>query len=180
MLAAFNMGLASHMSSSAYTRIFCTRSIIKDLNYCGVREDRPILLIDDDVDFCCLFQIAFEQAHITPAIEVIHDGWAAIENLRERIESGMPGAIPRLILLDLRMPGFSGLEVLRWIREQSRLDPVAVVVFTGLEDASEHSQAISLGATALRLKPFAYRDLIKEAADLRDTYVEDAVLKHAA
>jgi CheY-like chemotaxis protein len=145
-----------------------------------VREDRPILLIDDDVDFCCLFQIAFEEARITPGIEVIHDGWAAVENLRERLESGMPGAVPRLILLDLRMPGFSGLEVLRWIREQSPLDPVAVVVFTGLEEAREHARAIRLGATALRLKPFAYRDLIKEAADLRDTFVEDGALKHAA
>ena len=145
-----------------------------------MREERLILLIDDDVDFCCLFQIAFEEARITPPIEIIHDGWAAIETLRERIEGGILGAVPRLILLDLRMPGLSGLEVLRWIREQPALDHVAVVVFTGLEEAREHSRAISLGATALRIKPFAYRDLIKEATDLRDTYVEDSALKHAA
>lgn len=145
-----------------------------------VREDRPILLIDDDVDFCCLLQIAFEEASVTPLIEVVHDGWAAIQNLRERIEGGILGALPRLVLLDLKMPGFSGLEVLRWIRGQPALEHVAVVVFTGLEEGREHSLAISLGATELRMKPFSYRDLIKEAANLRDTYVEDDALKHAA
>ncbi len=145
-----------------------------------MREDRPILLIDDDVDFCCLLQIAFEEASVTPLIEVVHDGWAAIENLRERIEGRVLGAVPRLVLLDLKMPGLSGLEVLRWVRGQPALDHVAVVVFTGLEDAGEHSRAMSLGATELRIKPFAYRDLIKQAANLRDTFVEDVALKHAA
>jgi CheY-like chemotaxis protein len=145
-----------------------------------VREDRPILLIDDDVDFCCLLQIAFEEVSATPLIEVVHDGWAAINTLRERIEGGILGAVPRLVLLDLKMPGLNGLEVLHWVRGQPALDHVPVVVFTGLEEAKEHSRAMSLGATALRMKPFAYRDLIKEAANLRDTYVEDGALKHAA
>jgi two-component system response regulator len=145
-----------------------------------VREDRSILLIDDDVDFCCLLQIAFEEVSVSPSIEVVHDGWAAINTLRERIEGGILGAVPRLVLLDLKMPGLSGLEVLHWVRGQPALDHVPVVVFTGLEEAKEHSRAMSLGATELRMKPFAYRDLIKEAANLRDTYVEDGALKHAA
>jgi CheY-like chemotaxis protein len=147
---------------------------------CGVREDRPILLIDDDVDFCCLLQIAFEEVHVSPLIEVVHEGWAAIRSLRERIEGEISGAVPRLVLLDLKMPGLNGLEVLRWIRGQPAMDHVPVVVFTGLEEAKEHARAISLGATEVRIKPFAHHDLIREAANLRDTYVEDGALKHAA
>jgi CheY-like chemotaxis protein len=87
---------------------------------------------------------------------------------------------PGLVLLDLRMPGLNGLEVLRWIRSQPFYRETPVVVFTGLEAGGDHSEAVSLGATSLRLKPFTYRDLVKEAQVLCETYLEDHALKDAA
>ncbi len=144
-----------------------------------MRQDQSILIVDDDVDFCCLLQIAFQEAQVGRLIEVLHDGWAAIERLRESGDR-VGNFPPALVLLDLRMPVLNGLEVLRWMRAQPRFDEVPVVVLTGLEAGREHAQAVSLGATSLRVKPFSYRDLVKEAAALRETYLEDHALKHAA
>lgn len=138
------------------------------------------MIIDDDVDYCCLMQIAFQEANISRPTEAIHDGWDAIDHLRQFADGSQVGIPPGLILLDLRMPGLSGLEVLRWIRNQPLLTDVPVVVFTGLEACKELSEATASGATSVRAKPFSYRELVHEAAELRDTYLESHELKSAA
>ena len=143
-------------------------------------ENRTILIIDDDLDYCCLLEIAFQEAKVHNPIEVVHDGWSAVDYLQQHGMKNLDGEVLGLILLDLRMPGLSGLEVLRWIRRQPPLVEVPTVVFTGLEAGNELSQACELGATELRTKPFSYRELIQEAKSLRDTYIEPTLVKHAA
>lgn len=144
--------------------------------------DRSILIIDDDVDFCCLLQIALQEAHVTNPVEIFHNGQTAVENLRYRFgELKSAGeAPPALMAVDLRMPGMSGLDVLKWVRAQPALKEVPVVIFTGLEGGVDLEQAYAQGATSMREKPFRYRDLVKEAGTLRDTYLEEHALKHAA
>jgi CheY-like chemotaxis protein len=143
-------------------------------------EDQKILIVDDDVDFCCLFQLAFHEVDAGNSVEAIHDGRSAVSHLRQLTDGNRDAIIPGLILLDLRMPEVSGLDVLRWIRSQSALSHVPVVVFTGLEGGKELAQSVALGATAVREKPFSYRELIHEAKELRDTYLETRELRHAA
>jgi CheY-like chemotaxis protein len=156
------------------------RGRVKQFNDNIVRQDQSILIIDDDVDFCCLLEIAFQEANVSRPIQVVNNGWAAVEHLRKLCGQSAGSVTPGLVLLDLRMPGLNGLEVLRWIRDQPFYNEMPVVVFTGLEAQGDHSEAVSLGATSLRLKPFTYRDLVKEAEILRETYLEDHALKDAA
>jgi two-component system response regulator len=145
-----------------------------------MRAGHSILIIDDDIDYCCLLQLAFHEAAVANPVEAVHDGSSAVDYLRELAGGDLGRIWPGLILLDLRMPGLSGLEVLRWIRSQPFLEDVPVVVFTGLQDGKELSQSVQLGATAVREKPFSFRALIREARELRETYLEASELKHAA
>src|ERR1700694_2508852 len=135
-------------------------------------ESRSILVIDDDPDYLCLLQIAVQEARISYQLEIKQDGRAAVNYLQQFDSQEAVGSPPGLILLDLRMPGVSGLEVLRWIRSQQYLDDVAVVVLTGIESEDELAQAIQLGATSFRVKPFSYRQLVQEIKDLSAIYLD--------
>ena len=145
-------------------------------------EPATILIIDDDADYSCLLELALAEARVNNPIKSIHDGSAALIYLRQVAAKSQLAvdSIPALVLLDLRMPKISGLEVLRWIRNEPRLARVPVAVFTGVEAADEQSQALALGASSLQVKPFAYRELVQTARSLRNQYLEPHELKHAA
>ena len=140
-----------------------------------------VLIVDDDEDFCCLMQMAFAEAQVPNPIEIIPDGAAAINHLKSlgNTPRGLPSP-PVLVLLDLRMPGVSGLEVLRWMRTEPRLANVNVVVFTGMEEGAEVARALQAQPSSLRIKPSSYRDLVREAELLRDRYLVPGELKYAA
>ncbi len=63
--------------------------------------------------------------------------------------------VPDLVLLDLHMPGLSGLALLKQIRQVAPRLPVIVV--TGTKDTSEAAEALRLGAVAYLPKPFGLR-----------------------
>lgn len=141
-----------------------------------------ILIVDDDVDYASLLQIAFQEAGVGNPIEVFHDGGEAVDYLSKPVPSDqhLPEDVPALVLLDLKLPRLNGLEVLRWIRQQPRLASVPVLLFTGAETETTESHAIELGAAALRVKPFSYRELMGEVERIRDGYLEPRQLSKAA
>lgn len=145
-------------------------------------EPPVILIIDDDIDYSCLLELALLEAQVKHPIMLIHDGGAALVYLRQVVAKHRLAAdsIPALVLLDLRMPKVGGLEVLRWIRSEPLFAETPVAVFTGVEADDEQSQAMALGASSLQVKPFSYRELVDTARSLRDHYLDGRVLKHAA
>jgi CheY-like chemotaxis protein len=60
---------------------------------------------------------------------------------------------PRLILLDINMPGVDGLEVLAYLRREPRLAPVPVVVITSDDQPETRNRVLKGGATAILIKP---------------------------
>lgn len=142
-----------------------------------------IVIIDDDVDYSCLLQLAFNEVGVSNWIELIHDSCAAIGYFKQFL----PGAVlpertspPALVLLDLRMPKIGGLEMLRWIRAEPSLMHIPVAVFTGVEAHEEFSEAIAVGASSIHVKPFSYRELVESARTLRDKYLGRPALEAAA
>ncbi len=82
----------------------------------------------------------------------------ALEILRTRT--------PRLILLDINMPGVDGLEILAYLRREPRLAPVPVIVITSDDQPETHERVMRGGATAMLIKPAtlnALEDALKEA-----------------
>jgi CheY-like chemotaxis protein len=69
--------------------------------------------------------------------------------------------MPNLVLLDLKMPRKSGLEVLGWIREQPHLKRLPVVVFTSSKHDQDINKAYDLGANSYLVKPVGFEALLE-------------------
>jgi CheY-like chemotaxis protein len=82
---------------------------------------------------------------------VVQDGEEAVANL------GRATASPALVLLDLKLPCRSGLEVLDWLRGQPRLKRCPVVVLTSSKEAPDVQAAYDLGANSYLIKPVEFQ-----------------------
>src|SRR5437867_13021464 len=91
-----------------------------------------ILLVEDNPDDVLLIQRAFQKAGLHDALKVVRDGAQAIQYLsgdglfadRQRFP------LPFLVLLDLKMPGTDGFDVLQWARAQPEFKRLLIVVLT--------------------------------------------------
>jgi CheY-like chemotaxis protein len=76
---------------------------------------------------------------------------------------------PRLVLLDVEMPGLDGVEVTRRIRADEALTGTLIVLLTGLSEASEVATGMAAGADAYLTKPFSPQDLQTQVEQLIGT-----------
>jgi CheY-like chemotaxis protein len=109
-----------------------------------------LLVEDDDLDVMNVHR-ALAQATEVASITVARDGVEALQMLR----SGQL-AMERLVLVvDLRMPRMSGLDLLKALREDSRLKRIPTIVLTTSDDPQDRDQAFCLGAAGYFVKPAA-------------------------
>jgi CheY-like chemotaxis protein len=132
---------------------------------------RPvILLVDDNPHDVVLIRLAFRKVGIIDTIQLVKDGKEAMRYITgdglyaDRIHYPPP----TLVLLDLKMPGANGFEVLKWIRSQSELDSLVVVVMSGSKDDADIQLAYDLGANSYLVKPTKFEDLVKMMESLKD------------
>ncbi len=115
----------------------------------------PVLYAEDEGDDVLLLEYAFKMAFIPNPLKVVRDGDEAVAYLSgdgpyaDRGQHPLPG----LVLLDLKMPRRSGLQVLRWIRHEPHLAGLPVVIYTSSEHPDDLQQAEALGANEYLIKP---------------------------
>ena len=109
---------------------------------------RPILLVEDNPDDIELTVMALSQEHIANPIELARDGAEALERLEDRSKP-----VPLLVLLDLKLPRISGLEVLKRLRSNDRTHNVPVVVLTSSREESDLGSTYDSGVNAYVRKP---------------------------
>ena len=131
---------------------------------------RPILLVEDSVDDAYLMERAFEEAGVTNPVPVATDGEEAISFL-SKPEMSDETKRPSLVLLDLRMPYRSGVDVLRFVRSKPELATLPVVVLTSSNEPSDIAKALELGANAYVVKPPVFADLMKSVEAIRDFWL---------
>lgn len=128
-------------------------------------NNNTILLVEDDSNDVLLVKRAFRKAKLNPQIEIVGDGDEAIAYLtRQPPYSDL--ALPSLILLDLKLPRRSGLEVLEWIRQQPQLKRILVIVLTSSRENPDVAKAYDLGVNSYLVKPVAFEDLVKLMAQV--------------
>lgn len=119
-----------------------------------MRNERPILLVEDNPDDEALALRAFSKNHITNQVIVVHDGVEALDYLfGTGAFSDRAAELPAVVLLDLKLPRIDGLEVLRRIRADSRTTLLPVVILTTSRETLDLQQAYNLGANSYVRKP---------------------------
>ena len=108
-----------------------------------------ILHVEDNPDDALLTAMAFRKAGVPAKLEVASDGQKAIAILSNE-PSPQP---PACVLLDIKLPSLSGLDVLAWIRQQPNLKRLPVIMLTSSTLPSDINQAYDLGANSYLVKP---------------------------
>ena len=131
----------------------------------------PMLLVEDNENDVLLIKRAFRKAEITPSMSIVSDGDEAIAYLSQTGQYAdiEKYPIPLLVLLDLKLPRRSGLEVLAWIRQQPELKRLLVVVLTSSQENSDLARAYELGVNSYLVKPVYFQDLVS-LIELINTY----------
>ena len=125
-------------------------------------RDQFILLVDDDSNDTLLISRAFQKAGLGDSLKTVADGAEAIEYLQgsKEYKDRARYPLPFLLLLDLKMPGTDGFEVLQWIRRQPDLKRLLVVVLTSSNLQADVDQAYELGANSYLVKPVEFSQMV--------------------
>jgi two-component system phosphate regulon response regulator PhoB len=109
-----------------------------------------ILVVDDEPDIAAL--VAFHLARESYRVRTAASGPEAI--------AALEAEVPDLVVLDLMLPGMSGLEVLREVRARDELAEVPVILLTARAEEAQRIEGLSLGADDYVGKPFSPRELV--------------------
>jgi CheY-like chemotaxis protein len=120
-------------------------------------EVNRILLVEDSQRDVDLILAALGECGLADDALVVRDGEQALDYLyrRGRFEGHAPG-LPAVVLLDLKLPRLSGLDVLTQIKCHPELRMVPVVMLTSSREESDLSNSYLRGANAYMVKPVGY------------------------
>ena len=122
-------------------------------------KEFTVLLVEDDINDIFLVKRAFKMAHLENPLQVVTDGEEATHYLsghgKYADRSVFP--LPKLIVMDIKMPRMSGCDVLEWIKHDGRLRRIPVVIVSSSDRPQDIDRGYELGANAYMVKPVNYR-----------------------
>lgn len=121
----------------------------------------PILLVEDDPNDVWLVKHAFQSASIGNPLRIVNDGQEAVDYLRGQgafsDRSAFP--LPKLVLLDLKMPRLNGFDVIAWMRQHYPWKLTPIIILSSSALPQDVNRAYELGANAYMVKPADFRAL---------------------
>ncbi|WP_457556375.1 response regulator [Candidatus Pyrohabitans sp.] len=131
----------------------------------GVVRAIDILLVEDSQDDIELTLRAFRKNNLGNSIHIARDGREALEFLKQ-VEEGR-AQTPGLILLDLKLPGVDGIEVLRYIKSRPSLRRIPVVMLTTSKNDRDIETCYDLGANSYIVKPVSFREFMETVKNIQ-------------
>jgi CheY-like chemotaxis protein len=128
---------------------------------------KPILLVEDDKRDLELTLIALERSQLANDVVILRDGAQALEYLKREgnYADRTPGQ-PAVILLDLKLPKVTGLEVLESVRADVALRSIPIVMLTSSQEEADVVKSYELGVNAYVVKPVAFDRFVSAIGDL--------------
>lgn len=127
-----------------------------------------ILLVEDSPDDLDMTLRALRKAHMANRIQVARDGVEAVEYIfcegphaGRRMED-----VPRVILLDLKLPRMDGFEVLRRLKSDPRTRSIPVVVLTSSREQNDVVASYDMGVNSYIVKPVNFDSFVKAVSEL--------------
>lgn len=132
-----------------------------------------ILLVEDSAEDLELALRALRKARLTNNIEVARDGEEALNFLfGEGPYVGRKLALPKLILLDLKLPKVSGLQVLERLKNDERTQTIPVVVLTSSKEQSDLVESYRLGVNSFVVKPVNFDGFLEAVQKLASYWLQ--------
>ena len=127
-----------------------------------------VLHVDDDPNDTTLLQVACAKAAVDFQLQNIGDGHEVIDYLsgKGKYADRTRYEIPGLVLLDMKMPRATGLDILKWIRGHARLKHLPVIVLSGSELHEDKQRAYEGGANSYLVKPPNFNSLVNLVKDI--------------
>jgi CheY-like chemotaxis protein len=123
----------------------------------------PILLVEDRLIDVDLTKRAFARRRLLNPIEVARDGEEALAYVARWDAGETP---PLFILLDLKLPKISGLDVLRQLKQHSKYSSIPVVVLTTSVEDQDIEEAYRLGCNSYIVKPVEFDKFMEVASQV--------------
>lgn len=115
---------------------------------------KRILVVDDEPDLVMILRTALQ----TEGYEVV-----TASNGPDGLEEAS-NSEPDLMVLDVMMPGMSGFEVLKKLKEEPKTSQIPVIMLTGVSEREKIQEALSSGIDYYLIKPFEFDELIEKIA----------------
>jgi CheY-like chemotaxis protein len=128
-----------------------------------------IFYIEDNEDFVDVVERAIGQIDGTTVLRTIDDGALALNTLERLAEDKTK---PKLILIDLNLPGLSGLDLLKRIKETQALKYVPIIMFSTSDNPKDIRSSLEFGANAYVTKPLGYSNLVKCLSAMHDFWLK--------
>jgi len=127
-----------------------------------------ILLVEDNPDDVALTERALKKARIANKVVIARDGPDALDFLfgTGAYAGRDTGAMPEVVLLDLKLPKMDGLEVLRRLRGDQRTRVLPVVILTSSREDRDLTMSYELGANSYIRKPVDFKQFVKAVQEL--------------
>lgn len=130
-------------------------------------ELKRILIAEDDSNDIELTLAALEEFNLANQVVITHDGEEILDylNYRGKFEARAKGN-PAVIMLDIKMPKVSGLEVLRQIKNDEKLKTIPTVILTSSREEKDLVEGYRLGVNAFVVKPVDFHEFINAVKQL--------------
>lgn len=120
-----------------------------------------ILLVEDNANDAELTLRALKQRNLANQVHLCRDGAEAVDFFADGA-----GPVPKVVLLDLKLPKIDGLEVLRRLKLDNRTKSIPVVVLTSSREEPDIEQAYALGANSYIVKPVDFEAFARAVSDV--------------
>ena len=123
-------------------------------------EELELLLVEDNPHDAELTMRALKRGGLANKVLWVKDGKEALEYLfREGEYAGREDVVPRLVLLDLKMPKVGGIEVLKAVKADERTRRIPVVIMTSSQEEKDMAQVYDMGVNSYVVKPVDFSSL---------------------
>lgn len=122
-----------------------------------------ILLVEDETNDAELIKMAFKKNELLNPVQWVRDGLEAIEYLNgEGVYANRAVyPFPEVLILDLKMPRMTGLELLEWIRDHPDYRVIPTIIMSSSRQEPDIKRAYELGANTYLVKPSSFNELTK-------------------
>ena len=132
-----------------------------------MNEFKTILLAEDSPQDVEMTLTALAAHNLANEVVVVNDGAEALDYLYRRGKfQSRPAGNPAVVLLDLKMPKVSGLEVLRQLKQDEALRTVPIVMLTSSREEQDLVNSYRLGVNAYVVKPVGFQEFVKAVKEL--------------